>query len=149
MKQGTAKLAEVYCFIHEALRPVGKARRQIAAVPPSNSRPAPHSNLEKANSLKTTPVLAQRWAVWSILTKNNSCRRLLGLPMRNSLSGMFVQCNLLSFGELLRKSIFAFRGRIQSSNNTVIKCMVNSMAPLVSNVWKWWRTTLYTGHVTV
>ena len=40
MKQGTAKLAEVYCFIHEALRPVGKARRQIAAVPPSNSRPA-------------------------------------------------------------------------------------------------------------
>ena len=39
MKQGTAKLAEVYCFIHEALRPVGKARRKIAAVPPSNSRP--------------------------------------------------------------------------------------------------------------
>ena len=28
----------------------------------------PHSNLEKDNSLKTTPVLAQRWAVWSILT---------------------------------------------------------------------------------
>ena len=39
MKEGTAKLAEDYCFIHEALRPVGKARRQIAAVPPSNSRP--------------------------------------------------------------------------------------------------------------
>ena len=32
----------------------------------------PHSNLEKDNSLKTTPVLAQRWAVWSILTKNFS-----------------------------------------------------------------------------
>ena len=32
----------------------------------------PHSNLEKDNSLKTTPVLAQRWAVWSILTKNQS-----------------------------------------------------------------------------
>ena len=30
----------------------------------------PHSNLEKDNSLKTTPVLAQIWAVWSILTKN-------------------------------------------------------------------------------
>ena len=26
----------------------------------------PHSNLEKDNSLKTTPVLAHRWAVWSI-----------------------------------------------------------------------------------
>ena len=30
----------------------------------------PYSNLEKDNSLKTTPVLAQTWAVWSILTKN-------------------------------------------------------------------------------
>ena len=30
----------------------------------------PHSNLEKDNSLKTTPVLAQRWAVWSILGGN-------------------------------------------------------------------------------
>ena len=40
MKQGTANLAEDYCFIHKALRPVGTARRQIAAVPPSNSRPA-------------------------------------------------------------------------------------------------------------
>ena len=39
MKQGTANLAEDYCFIHKALRPVGKARRQIVAVPPSNSRP--------------------------------------------------------------------------------------------------------------
>ena len=39
MKQGTANLAEDYCFIHKALRPVSKARRKIAAVPPSNSRP--------------------------------------------------------------------------------------------------------------
>ena len=69
--------------------------------------------------------------------------------MRNSASEMFVQCNILSFGELLRKSIFAFRGQIQSSNNTIIQCMVNSVVPLVSNVWKWWRTTLYTGNVIV
>ena len=40
MKQGTANLAEDYCFIHKALRPVGTTRRKIAAVPPSNSRPA-------------------------------------------------------------------------------------------------------------
>ena len=51
--------------------------------------------------------------------------------------------------ELLRKSIFAFRGRIQSSNNTIIQCMVNSVAPLVLNVWKWWITTLYTGRPNV
>ena len=52
--------------------------------------------------------------------------------MRNSASEMFVQYDILSFGELLRKSIFAFRARIQSSNNPIIQCMVNSVAPLVS-----------------
>ena len=47
MKQGTANLAEDYCFIHKALRPVSKAlrpvskaRRQIAAVPAANCRGA-------------------------------------------------------------------------------------------------------------
>ena len=35
---------------------------------------------------------------------------------------MFVpECNILSFGELLRKSIFAFRGRIQSSTKSSTK----------------------------
>ena len=38
----------------------------------------PHSNLEKDNSLKTTPVLAQRWAVWSILAKNHSLHASFG-----------------------------------------------------------------------
>ena len=65
---------------------------------------------------------------------NNSCRMLLRRPMRKSASEMFVQCNILSFGELLRKSIFAFRGRIQSSNNTIIQCMVNSVAR-GENLW--------------
>ena len=69
--------------------------------------------------------------------------------MRNSASEMFVQCNILSFGDFLRKSIFAFQGRIKSSNNTIIHCIVNSVAPQVSIVWKWWRTTLYTGNVSV
>ena len=45
MKQGTANLAEDYCFIHKALRPVGTAANcrgtavKFEAVPPSNSRP--------------------------------------------------------------------------------------------------------------
>ena len=49
MKQGTANLAEDYCFIHKALRPVSKARRKIAAVPPSNSRPVITHKLARAN----------------------------------------------------------------------------------------------------
>ena len=34
---------------------------------------------------------------------NNSLRTLLGLPNHNSASGMFVNLNILSFEELLRK----------------------------------------------
>ena len=72
---------------------------------------------------------------------NNSYRRLLRLPMRNSASEMFVQCNILSFGKLLRKSIMLF------GNHTIIQCMVNSVAPLVSNVWKWWRCSAHLCHL--
>ena len=32
---------------------------------------------------------------------NNSLRKLFGLPSHNSASGMFVNLNILSFGELL------------------------------------------------
>ena len=57
--------------------------------------------------------------------------------MRNSASEICLSSAIFCH---LQKSIFAFRGRIQSRNNTIIQCMVNSVAPLVSNVWKWWRT---------
>ena len=54
-----------------------------------------------------------------------------------------------SMKRIISASIFAFRARIQSSNNPIIQCMVNSIASLVSNVWKWWRVTLYTRPVTM
>ena len=62
--------------------------------------------------------------------------------MRNSASELCVQCNIMSFGDLLWKLLF-------EDEFSPIKCMVNSVAHLVSNAWKWWRTTLYTGSVTV
>ena len=46
---------------------------------------------------------------------NNSLRRLLGLPSHNSASGMFVNLNIPSFGELLRKCVYNFRNRLESS----------------------------------
>ena len=58
VKQGTANLAEDYCFIHKALRPVSKARRQIAAVPPANSRPEYVHNHAHANQTSITTKLA-------------------------------------------------------------------------------------------
>ena len=60
MKQGTANLAEDYCFIHKALRPVGTARRQIAAVPPSNSRPDGTKIHAKPEVSNIFPTIAAR-----------------------------------------------------------------------------------------
>ena len=48
---------------------------------------------------------------------NNSLRRLWGIPKPNSASGMFVQLNIKSFGELLSSYIHSFMNRLQSSNN--------------------------------
>ena len=61
----------------------------------------PHSNLEKDNSLKTTPVLAQRWAVWSILTKDvlerlRSCCGCVIKSLVNLLIDMQTKCNIVS-----------------------------------------------------
>ena len=48
---------------------------------------------------------------------NNSLRRILGTTKHNSASGMFVQHNIKSFGELLKKYIHSFMNRLQCSNN--------------------------------
>ena len=40
---------------------------------------------------------------------NNSLRRLLALPKHNGASEMFVNLNILSFGELLRKFVYSFQ----------------------------------------
>ena len=47
--------------------------------------------------------------------------RLLGLPSHNSASGMFVNLNIPSFGELLRKYVYSFRNRLESSENSIIR----------------------------
>ena len=75
---------------------------------------------------------------------NNSLRRLLNLPTWNSASEMFVNLNIPSFGELMRKSIHSFVNRItECKKNSIISSIVNSSIPLISNIWKWWRSILY------
>ena len=75
---------------------------------------------------------------------NNSLRRLLGLPSWNSASEMFVNLNIPSFGEILRKSIYCFMNRISKCNrNSLITGIVNSSIPLVSRMWKWWHKLLH------
>ena len=49
---------------------------------------------------------------------NNGLKRLLNLPKYNSASEMFVNLNIPSFGELLRKFVCSFKSRIMNSDNT-------------------------------
>ena len=73
---------------------------------------------------------------------NNSLRRLLGLPSHNSASGMFVNLNIPSFGELLRKYVYSFRNRLESSENSIIRGIYLSQFLLQSGIWVWWRDIL-------
>ena len=75
---------------------------------------------------------------------NNSLRRLLGIPKHNSASGMFVQLNLKSFGELLRSYIHGFMNRLQCSNNLILSCICESTEPMYSNIWTWWYDNVNT-----
>ena len=47
---------------------------------------------------------------------NNSLRRFMGLPWRNSASEVFVNLDIGSFDELLRMFVFGFRSRVINSN---------------------------------
>ena len=75
---------------------------------------------------------------------NNSLRRLLGLPSHNSASGrpMFVNLNIPSFGELLRKYVYNFRNRLETSDNVIIRGIYLSHFPLQSGIWDWWHDIL-------
>ena len=59
---------------------------------------------------------------------NNSLRRLLGLPSHNSASSMFVNLNIPSFGELLRKYVYNFRNRLETSDNVISLILHFSLA---------------------
>ena len=77
---------------------------------------------------------------------NNSLRRLLGLPSHNSASGMFVNLKIPSFGELLRKYVYGFKNRLETSENIIIHGIYLSQFLLQSEiwVWVWWRDILST-----
>ena len=73
---------------------------------------------------------------------NNSLRRLLGLPSHNSASSMFVNLNIPSFGELLRKYVYNFRNRLETSDNVIIRGIYLSHITFQSGIWDWWRDIL-------
>ena len=65
---------------------------------------------------------------------NNGLRRLLNLPKYNSASEMFVNLNIPSFNELLRKFVFSFKTRIIEPDNSLVNGIVTSTIPLFSSI---------------
>ena len=55
---------------------------------------------------------------------------------------MFVNLNIPSFGELLRKYVYNFRNRLETSDNVIIPGIYLSHIPLQSGIWDWWRDIL-------
>ena len=79
------------------------------------------------------------------VANNNSLRRLLGLPSHNIASGMFVNLNIPSFGELLRKNVYisySFKNRLVTSENIIIRGIYLSQFLLQSGIWAWWHDIL-------
>ena len=76
------------------------------------------------------------------ITYNNSVSWLLALPKHNSAREIFVNLNILSFGELLRKFVYSFQSRLIISDNILLNGIFNSTTPLYSPIWAWWHTIL-------
>ena len=57
---------------------------------------------------------------------------------------MFVNLNILFFGELFQKSVFSFKKIIISPDNSLVHGIVNSAAQLFSKIWAWWSGILNT-----
>ena len=65
---------------------------------------------------------------------NISLCRLFGIPKYNSASEMFVQLNIKSFGELLRKDVFCFTNRLILSDNFILASSSDSSVPIFSRI---------------
>ena len=56
---------------------------------------------------------------------------------------MFVSRGILSFDELLRKSIYRFFEIIENSTNSIIHACLSSSVFIYSSFCKWWSSLLY------
>ena len=54
---------------------------------------------------------------------------------------MFVNLNIISFGELLRKFVNSFQSRFIISENILLSGIFNSTTPLYSPIWAWLQSS--------
>ena len=73
---------------------------------------------------------------------NNSLRRFVFLPWRNSATEMFVNLRIHSFDEMLRIFVFSFRSRVTASHNQLIFGLCSAHCSVYSKLWAWWNSLL-------
>ena len=73
---------------------------------------------------------------------NNSSRRFMILPWRNSASEMFANLSIPSLDELLRILVFGFWSRIIVSNKLFISSIYN-LTCIYSYMWTWLDNLLF------
>ena len=73
---------------------------------------------------------------------NHAYRKNVGLPNRTSASTMYANHSICSFEIMLRKAIFVFMERIESSTNTII-CTLYQEWIVRFKIWNSWIESLY------
>ena len=76
------------------------------------------------------------YVVWMLIAYNNST--VMKLPWRNSASEMYVNLNIYSLKEMLRRLKFRFMSRFNVSNNIFISNIYNSACSLYYKNWNCW-----------
>ena len=74
---------------------------------------------------------------------NNSLRRFMFLPRRNSATEMFANLGIHSFDEMLRIFVFSFRSRVTASHNQLIFGLCTAHCSAYSKLWAWWNSLLH------
>ena len=74
---------------------------------------------------------------------NNSLRRFMFLPWRNSATEMFANLGIPSFDEILRILVFNFRSRVTASHNQLILGLCSAHCSVYLKLWAWWNSLLH------
>ena len=74
---------------------------------------------------------------------NNSLRRFMFLPWRNSAIEMFANLGIHSFDEMLRIFVFSFRSRVTASHKQLIFGLCTAHCSVYSKLWAWWNSLLH------
>ena len=111
------------------------------------------SDLVKVNLFKSYCSSMYTCYLWSNYTQSelrklavsyhSVFKKLLNYPRNTSNSLLFVYYNVPTFQEVLRKSIFSFKCRLDTSNNVLINDVIHSDLTPSSNISVRWNTLLH------